>query len=130
MMLGFFLLPLAPLLQTFAAGCSKPTFFGLVPWYQYLQLGPQPNCDVQGLNVLGAKSSFLLIGLAVLDDLLRIAALAAVGFVIYGGIQYVTSQGSPDDTRKAKDTLINALVGLVLALLATSMVTFIGTHLE
>jgi hypothetical protein len=70
-----------------------------------------------------------LIGLAILDDLIRIAALVAVGYVIYGGIQYVTSQGSPDATGKAQQTIINALIGVVLATLAASIVNLIGTRL-
>ena len=79
--------------------------------------------------MLGSHSWFLLIGLAILDDLIRIAALVAVGFVIYGGIQYVTSQGSPDQTKQAQQTIINALIGLVLAILASSIVAFIGNRL-
>jgi hypothetical protein len=52
----------------------------------------------------------------------------AVGYVIYGGIQYVTSQGSPDATKKAQQTIINALIGVVLAVLAASIVAFIGNR--
>lgn len=125
----------SPLLQTFAANCSKPTFLGLQPWYQYLPYGPDKygqgtcviNLDPNGL--LGAHSSLLLIGLAVIDDLLRVAALVAVGYVIYGGIQYITSGGSPDTTKRAQSTIINALIGLVLAILAASIVAFIGNQL-
>lgn len=120
-----------PNLQTFAAGCSKPTFFGLVPWYQYLTL--DGNCNVTSFNnyngILGGHSPFLLIGLAILDDLLRIAALAAVGFVITGGIKYVTSQGSPDATSNAQQTVINALIGLVIAVMAASIVAFLGSKI-
>lgn len=127
---------LSPLTQVFADVCGKPTFLGiLVPWYQYLTLAPDKvgGCSVtnfdNGSQVLGQQSPFLLIGLAILDDLIRVAALVAVGFVIYGGIQYVTSQGSPEDTTKARQTIISALIGLVLAVLATSIVAFIGGKL-
>ena len=68
----------------------------------------------------------MLIALALLDDLIRIAALVAVGYVIYGGIQYSTSQGSPDATKKAQSTIINALIGVSMAVLAASIVAFIG----
>lgn len=113
---------------------SKPTFFGLVPWYQYLSLQPDAagGCQITNFNedhVLGSTSPFLLIGLAVLDDLIRLAALVALGFVIFGGIKYVTSQGSPDSTKNAQQTVINALIGLVLALLAAGLVGFIGSKL-
>jgi len=127
---------LSPLWQTFAATCDKPTFFGLVPWYQYLTLKTDPitkACTITNFDdaskVLGVHSSFLLIIMAILDDLIRVTALLAVGYVIYGGIQYVTSQGSPDSTRKAQQTIINALIGVVVAILAASIVGFIGSKL-
>jgi hypothetical protein len=133
MMMGAILTAI-PGLQTFAAGCAKPTFFGLVPWYQYLTL--DANCSVTNFNsytnsnnVIGGNSPFLLIGLAVLDDLIRIAALVAVGFVITGGIKYVTSQGSPDATSNAQQTITNALIGLVLAVMAASLVAFLGNKI-
>ncbi|HSX06240.1 MAG TPA: pilin [Candidatus Saccharimonadia bacterium] len=129
-------------LQTFAAtACSKDKFLGLlVPWYQYLNLKINTTtgaCDFQDFQntnagvggLLDTKSPVFLIMLAVLDDLIRLAALVAVGYVIYGGIQYVTSQGSPDSTRKAQQTIINALIGVTMATLAAAIVGFIGNSL-
>lgn len=112
----------------------KPTFFGLVPWYQYLTTVPDSagGCKITNFDndhVLGSTSPFLLIALAVLDDLIRIAALVAAGFIIYGGIQYITSQGSPEDTKQAQQTIINALIGLVIALVAVALVAYIGSKL-
>ena len=122
----------APLsnVATVPANCSS-SFFTLEPWYQYLSVDPK-TCDVTNFNstnILGGSSPFLLIGLAILDDLIKIAALVAVGFVVYGGIQYVTSQGAPDATKKAQQTIINALVGVVLSIVAASIVSFIGNQL-
>jgi hypothetical protein len=61
--------------------------------------------------------------------LLRVAGLAAIFFIIYAGIQYVTSQGNPDAAAKAKDTIINALIGLAVAVVAVGIVSFIGSKL-
>jgi len=118
---------------------AKSAFFGLVPWYQYLSLAQNPSdtagCiisnfqDTSANGIFGKDSPLFLIALAVLDDLLRIAALVAVGYVIWGGIQYVTSQGSPDSTRKAQQTIINALIGVAIAILAAAMVGFVGNSL-
>jgi len=131
------------LLQNFAVDCTsaaaKPMLFGLIPWYQYLTLAQNSStyrCDITNFHdtsangILGLKDNpLLLIALAVLDDLLRIAAMVAVGYVIWGGIQYVTSQGSPDSTRKAQQTIINALIGVAIAILAAAMVGFVGNSL-
>jgi uncharacterized membrane protein len=123
---------LGPVLHTFAVNCAdRPTFFGLYPWYQYLQLQDDGlgHCMVQNFHTLGSNSSFLLIALAVIDDLVRVAALIAVFFVIYGGITYITSQGSPDQTGKAQSTIINALIGLAIALIAAAFVNYLGNTL-
>ena len=127
-----------PLFNSFAAACGKPTFLGVLqPWYQYLTLSQDKlgNCNITNFDgssnsVLGAHSPILLIALAVLEDLVRIAALVAVGFVVWGGIQYVVSQGAPDATKKAQSTIINALIGLTIALLAASIVAYIGGQLR
>lgn len=120
---------------------SKPRFLGLVPWYEYLTLSDDGagGCkinqfhsgDVLGTDTSAGKSAspFLLIGLAILQDLVRVAALVAVGFVIYGGFKYITSQGAPEDTKEAQRTIINALIGLAFAILAAGIVGFIGNKL-
>jgi hypothetical protein len=133
---------ITPILQTFAAApCTKTTFLGLVPWYQFLDLAQDVNgrCAVTNFNpsspggvqptLLGSNSALLRIGLAIVDDLIRVAAFVAVGYIIYGGILYMTSQGAPDMTKKGQQTIINALIGLVTAIMAASIVTFIGNKL-
>lgn len=111
------------------AGCNPPDFFGLIPWYQYLNTDAQ--CNVKNFKVLGGNSGsdFVLIGLAMVDNLLRIAGFVAIAYVIYGGILYVTSQGSPEQTGKAQNTIQNALIGLVVAIISVSLVTFLGARI-
>ena len=122
-----------------ANGCGN-SFLGLETWYTYFPsswFGVTVNqvtykCDLNNSFQLlpsNGESGLLLIGMAVLDDLIRIAAMVAVGYVIYGGFLYMTSQGSPDGTKRAQGTIVNALVGLVIAILAASIVSFIGNRL-
>ncbi len=123
----------------------RQIFFGLVPWYQYLGgrfkggSGPD-NCDIKCFNVTdqgaGAvdqcgdgKSDLPLILLAVIDDMLRIAAFMAIAYVFYGAFQYVGSQGDPDGTSRAQKTVINSLVGLALAITSVAIVSFLGKSL-
>lgn len=109
------------------ASCQKGSFFGLAPWYKYLKL--DANCNVLDFQLLGANSSLLLIALAIIDDLLRVAGIVAVGFVIYGGFKYISSQGNPDQTAAAQKSIINALIGLALSIVAVAVVSFIGRSL-
>lgn len=117
--------------------CPKSRFFGLPPWYEYLPYERDSitgRCEVilesnDPNRPMDFLSNALPIGLAVLDMLLVIAGLVAVGFVIYGGIRYVLSQGEPDNTRAALHTIINALIGGVIAMMGVAIVSFIGNRL-
>jgi len=53
-----------------------------------------------------------------------LSALVALIFVVYGGFRFTTAQGSPDAISKGKKTIVNALVGLVIAVLASQIVKF------
>ena len=106
-------------------GC-KSSFFGLPYWYTYLNVTAPPGCtpQIQGLN------DIWLIVAAIIEIALRIAAIVAVVFIIYGGFGYVTSQGDPEGTAKAKSTLVNALIGLAVAVMAAVIVSFIAKSIS
>jgi len=124
------LLPHLPaFLAAVPAKCSNG-FFGLPPWYKYLKLDPG-TCEVIDFTLLGtgSNSGLLLIALAIIDLLLRLAGIVAVAFVIWGGFDYITSQAEPDKLAQARHKIINALIGLGLAIMATSIVVFVGNRL-
>jgi type IV secretion system pilin len=114
--------------------CDK-SFFGLPPWYKYLDMrydSEAQSCVVRDFQLLGngTDSGLLLIALAIVDMLLRIAGVVAVAFVLWGGFSYITSQAEPDKLAQARSTIINALIGLGIALIATSLVVFVGNRLS
>ena len=45
--------------------------------------------------------------------------------IIYGGVLYTTSAGDPGKVKKAKDTILYGIIGLVIAVLAFAIVNFI-----
>ena len=109
----------------FAATCDKSGgFFGLPTWYKYLNKTEDAlgNCAFK----LDNTSDYWLIAAAGIEILLRIAALVAVGFVITGGVKFITSQGEPDKAAGARKTAINALVGLAIAVVAAGLVSYIA----
>lgn len=114
-----------------AESCPGGAFFGLHPWWYYYTQKNPGDCSLSKFTFLqqGKTSDVPLVLLAIVDDLLRLAGLVAVGFVIYGGVRYITSQGSPEEAAKAQGTIINALIGLVIALLSVGIVSYIGNHL-
>lgn len=113
------------------AACTEAknnTFFGLPVWYKYLPyewVESVQDCRIN-IDIKEKPEQLALIGFAAIDILLRVAGIAAVAFVIYGGIQYILSQGEPDGVSRAKNTIVNALIGLAIALIASSLVAFVG----
>lgn len=124
---------ISPMTLFAAEKCKENDFFGLIPWWHYLDGSRFTNCDITGFRVLpkgeGYPSDVPLVLLAVIDDLLRIAAIVAVAFVLVGAIQMITSQGNPEDTSKARSSIINALIGLAVAIIAAAFVNFLGNSL-
>jgi hypothetical protein len=116
---------LAHFANSIAGGCENK-FFGLNSWFHYLNVNRGTNnmCEVQ----FHFPTDVPLVILAVIDDLLRIAGVIAVFYVIYGGIRYIISQGSPDEVSKAQTTILSALVGLVIALISVTVVGYVGSH--
>ncbi len=114
-----------------AAQCSSGSFFGFKAWYHYLDRTAD-GCDIETFQFFptdSTPSDIPLILLALVDDLLRLAGIIAVAFVLVGAIQYVYSQGNPEDTSKAQSTVINALIGLAVAIVAVAFVSFLGSKL-
>lgn len=61
----------------------------------------------------------------VVNVLLFILGAIAVIVIIIGGIRYTTSNGDPGQTKAAKDTILYAVVGLIVAILAYAIVSFV-----
>ncbi len=57
--------------------------------------------------------------------LLFLIGAVSVIMIIYGGIRYVTSGGNQNQVTAAKNTILYAVVGLVIAILAYAAVNFI-----
>ena len=111
--------------------CKAGDFLGLKAWWYYLPSGDFDGCKIKDFNFLPAngRSDLVLILLAVIDDLLVIAGIVAVAFVLIGAFKYVGSQGDPEKTGQAQSTIINALVGTAIAITATVFVNFLGQRL-
>lgn len=111
-------------LRLLGTACPGGSFLGFPKWYAYLDSVTDKNgfCSPR---LSGINDAYLIVA-AVIEIMLRIAALAAVGYVIYGGIEYLTSQGESDKTAKARSTIISALVGLAISISAAAIVSFLA----
>ena len=130
--------------------CSgSGSFLGLPTWYKYLEMGEVVERDQNGQSVVVDECGVIgpvytsgpqegninwqaasgRIALAIIEILLRLAALAAVAYVIYGGFRFITSQGDPVGAKNARYTILNGLIGLVISMIATGAVAFISNTL-
>lgn len=62
----------------------------------------------------------------VIQMLLSVVGVIAVIMIIIGGISYTTSSGDPGRTKRAKDIIVNSIIGLVLAIAAYAIVGFVS----
>ncbi len=61
----------------------------------------------------------------IINVMLFIAGALAVIMIIYGGIRYITAHGDEKQVKVAKDTIVYSVTGLIIAILAYALVTFI-----
>lgn len=62
---------------------------------------------------------------AIINVVIGVIGFVAVAFIIFGGFQYTTSAGDPGKVKKAKDTILYGIIGLIVAMLAYAIVNFI-----
>lgn len=61
----------------------------------------------------------------ILQIAIGIIAAVALLFIVIGGVRYVLSQGDPQAANKARSTIIYAVIGLMLALVAQFIVILV-----
>lgn len=58
-----------------------------------------------------------------------VSGAIATLFIVGAGYRYITSQGDEKNTKPALETLKNAVIGFILAVLSITIVTFLGNFL-
>ena len=107
--------------------------FLINPWSAISHFGAAPTCGTETGVVcetdLPKPGGAAGVGSNQVQDILKIAfailAALAVLFIVIGALRMVTSQGNPQEASKARSTIIFALVGLLVALLAEAIVAFV-----
>ena len=119
----------APQSAQAASDCDRHgMLLTLKPWYYNLTEGTPPNCKVRPFGTtLPEQQKFVwTVVLNIVEDLLQIAGYVAVAFVIYGGFMYLTSSGSPEAAAKGMKTVLHAVIGLVIAIMAIGLVNLVA----
>ena len=61
----------------------------------------------------------------VVNIMLYLLGAIAVVMIVIGGIRYTTSNGDSGSIKSAKDTILYSVIGLIVAILAYSIVNFV-----
>lgn len=128
--ISFIMLPTSNLVG--AQGATQPVadcgearyFLGIPSWDRGLK-----SCtDVEIDDVVSADKSLnpvLIVILNLTEAVTRMAGLVALAFLIIGGFKYALSEGNPQKATEAQRTCINAMIGLVIAVLATVVINVV-----
>ena len=114
-------LPIIILAITFVVFASNTSASALT-----LQEGAEAaRCDGCPKDLFGDNGVFK----QVTNTILYIVGIIAVIMLIIGGIRYVTSGGDAKKVTDAKNTVLYAIIGLVISFLAFAIVNFVITAL-
>ena len=61
----------------------------------------------------------------IINAVIAVLGILAVVVIIIGGIQYMTSNGDSGKVKKAKDTILYGIIGLVIVILSAAIVNFV-----
>lgn len=106
-----------PTVDTAGAACQKRVLT-FPTWYDGVV---DSSCNVK-LNKL---NDFWVIVLNLVEILLQVVAYVSAGFIVWGGFKYIKSEGDPGKISESKMAIINAVIGLVIALASVAIVDFV-----
>ncbi len=82
-------------------------------------------------TTLGLASTNLVeVAIRIIQWVLAVVTLVALGFVIYGGFLWMTAAGNEERIKRAKKVIINATIGLAIITLAWAIVFFVSGTIE
>jgi hypothetical protein len=84
-------------------------------------------CNSAGHVEIKSLDQLLVVVANVVQILLTMAGSLAVIFIIVGGIWYVTAAGDPTRLKRAKEIIMNAVTGLVICIIAYTVVVAVAS---
>jgi hypothetical protein len=83
--------------------------------------------DVEDSAVCDASDDDDLPSMAmiIVNTMLVVLGMAAVVMIVIGGVYYATAAGDAAKIKTGKETILYAVIGLIVALLAFSIVNFV-----
>lgn len=118
---------ITPAQSAHADAACEGRVLGIPPWYRGLT-GPSPDCNIVSPDDAGGLSAFIWkIVLNVIEMAIVATAYVATFFILYGGFLYMTGGALPAQLEKARKTILNAVIGLVICLAAIALTNLVFT---
>jgi len=95
-----------------------------------LAIQAQTTLEGRTINLPKNAADESLLTSTVLPLIFGILGALSLLFVVIGGFRYVISAGNPTNTQKARETIIYALIGLVVSISAFTIVRFILLNVQ
>jgi len=123
---------------TYAAKCASQGKSIFPSWYDDLcksgtdqimspndmQAGSNPTDKAAETgSKIGLWASVLAMN--IVKILLMVVGFVSLGFIIYGGFKYMTAGDSSAGTVAARKTIMNAVIGLVISIMAVAIVNLV-----
>ena len=111
-----------------------PVLLIAVPWIAFAQgtairTGLSGAATAAGLGGCSDQACVINIIGQIIGAVLGLVGIVLLVLLLYGGYVYMTAGGSPEDVKKAKAILTNAIIGLVIITLAYTITGYILTAL-
>ncbi|MDB5163225.1 MAG: rane protein of unknown function [Candidatus Saccharibacteria bacterium] len=115
-----------PVLAADSGNCEK-SILGIPPWYRGLtQADSNGDCVIKSPDDSGGLSAFIWkIVLNGIQIALVIAGYVALFYIIYGGFLFITGGGNASQVEKARKSILNAVIGLVISIGAIAITNLI-----
>lgn len=120
-MLGF---AMAPIAQAKSVDNCKDSIMFIPTWYRGLA-DKENNCEIKMPNGKDndIKKFITILIINIGEIISKLIIMASVLFIIYGGFQFIFSAGEEQKIIGAKTTISNAVVGLFISLISTTIVS-------
>lgn len=114
-------------LKNFGATCEPGGFFGFPTWYKYITDKMDPTtCTIitEGDNKFTLMDIWLIVA-AVIEMAIYLAGIIAVVMIIWGGFRLIISQGNPDSIKAGRNSVLYAVIGLVISISARALMNIV-----
>lgn len=110
----------------------EQSILGIPTWFRGLAVRDSsgactivsPGSDLNGTK-LDLTGFIWRIALNIVDIGLSVAGIIAFFFILYGGFQFLTGGSNPAQIEKARKTILNAVIGLIISLGAVAIINLV-----